>query len=94
MQPEGWHRIPKDDAWRQVHLMHFREFRVRLWIRCNACGHSITPDPEAFADAHRLEMMTPLLAIAARLKCSRCGARKAHCWPEPYRCPISANERL
>lgn len=89
MLPDGWHRIPKDDAWRQVHLNHVCELGVRLWIRCNACGHSISPEPEAFAGEHRLDMLTPLRLIAMRLKCSRCGARKAHCVPEPYGIPRS-----
>ena len=70
--------------WPQVHLGSVAGLGARLRLRCNACGHSITPEPEAFAGEHDLEMTIPLLAIAQRLRCSRCGARKAHCWPEPY----------
>ena len=81
---ENWHREPRDGAWREVHLAHVAGLGVRLWLRCDACGHSITPEPEAFAGEHQLEMTTPLLAIARRLRCSHCGAKKAHCWPEPY----------
>lgn len=82
-----WHHVPRDDAWRQVHLAHVESLGSRLWLRCNECGHSLTPEPRHFAEAHDLEMMTPLLTIARRLRCSRCGARKAICWPEPYGIP-------
>jgi hypothetical protein len=44
----------------------------------------LTPESKAFATEHGLEMTLPLLSIARRLRCSRCGERKAHCWPEPY----------
>jgi len=82
-----WHRKPKDGAWRDVHLAHVASLGSRLWLRCNDCGHSVTPPPGAFAEAHDLEMTTSLLIIARRLRCTRCGARKAICWPEPYGIP-------
>jgi len=44
----------------------------------------MTPEPGAFAKEHHLNMATPLLLIARRLKCTHCNERKAHCWPEPY----------
>jgi len=78
-----WHAEPKDDAWRQVHLAHVEGLGQRLWLRCDACGHSITPGPRDFATTHDLEMTTPLLIIAGRLRCTQCNERKAHCWPEP-----------
>ena len=81
----GWHQFPKDDAWRQVHLAHVEGLPARLWIRCNACGKSLTPEPRDFAEQHDLDMGTPLLLIARRLRCTVCGAPKAICWPEPYR---------
>jgi hypothetical protein len=37
-----------------------------------------------FGQQHRLDLKTPLLSIARRLKCTHCNQRKAHCWPEPY----------
>lgn len=85
MTEDGWHKLPKDDAWREVHLAHVERSGVRLWLRCNKCGHSLTPEPRDFAEEHRLEMTMPLLIIARRLCCTKCGARKAHCWPEPYK---------
>jgi hypothetical protein len=51
-----WHTEPKSDAWREVHLAQVERLGNRLWLRCNACGHSITPDPRAFAKEHHLNM--------------------------------------
>jgi DNA-directed RNA polymerase subunit RPC12/RpoP len=79
-----WHVEPKDECWREVHLAHVESLGNRLWLRCNVCGHSLTPQPRAFAAEHHLDMQTPLLLIARRLKCTHCNERKAHCWPEPY----------
>jgi hypothetical protein len=45
-----WHREPKDDAWREVHLAHVESRGVRLWIRCGACGDDLTPEPGTFAE--------------------------------------------
>ena len=56
----------------------------RLWLRCNACGHSLTPRPRQFAAEHHFDMLTPLLLIARRLSCTPCNERKAHCRSEPY----------
>ncbi len=53
-----WHNEPKNDAWREVHLAHVESLGNRLWLRCNACGHSITPEPRTFANEHHLEMTT------------------------------------
>jgi len=38
-----WHNEPKNDAWREVHLAHGKSLDSKLWLRCNACGHSMTP---------------------------------------------------
>jgi len=79
-----WHVEPQNDEWREVHLAHVESLGSKLWLRCNACGHSMTPEPGAFAKEHHLDMETPLLLIARRLKCTHCNERKAHCWPKPY----------
>lgn len=76
--------MPKDEAWRQVTLTHIAGLGQRLWIHCTACWHERFEEPLGFGAAHRLTGSTPLLAISLRLVCSRCGARKAHCNPEPY----------
>jgi len=88
-----WHTEPKNDAWREVHLAHVESLGSQLWLRCNACGHSLTPEPRAFANEHHLDMQTPLLMIAQRLKCTHCNERKAHCWPEPYGINLKGPQR-
>ncbi|MFZ4807817.1 MAG: hypothetical protein ACOYLQ_11205 [Hyphomicrobiaceae bacterium] len=79
----SWHTIPKDDAWKQVTLASLAAAHQRVWLRCNACGHELIADPADFAARHDLPLITPLLRIAAALRCTECGERKAHCWPEP-----------
>jgi len=79
-----WHRRPKDDAWRRVTLASINALGQRLWMHCNGCGHSVVEPPLAFAERARLETDTPLLIVAEALVCTRCQARKAHAWPEPY----------
>ena len=54
-----WHSAPKNDAWREVHLAHVESLGSKLWLRCNVCGHSMTPEPGAFAHLHHLDMETP-----------------------------------
>jgi hypothetical protein len=48
------------------------------------CFHAAYPEPGIFVNEHQLDMTTPLLLIARRLRCSKCGSRKCGCWPEPY----------
>jgi len=55
-----WHTRPKSDSWREVHLAHVESLGNRLWLRCNSCGHSLTPEPREFAHLHHLDMETPL----------------------------------
>jgi len=79
-----WHAEPKNDAWREVHLAHVEGLGNRLWLRCNACGQSITPDPREFAHLHHLDMRSPLLSIAHCLR----SPDVANCRPQPYRIGI------
>ena len=81
----AWHVLPADGAWKQVTLATMAALGYRLWIRCNHCGHSVTPEVEDFAGRYRLDKQTPLMIVGRALKCTKCGERKAHCWPEPYR---------
>ena len=59
-----WHTEPKNEAWREVHLAHVENLGSQLWLRCNACGHSLTPEPREFAHLHHLDMETPLQLLA------------------------------
>ncbi len=67
----------------EVHLAYMVSMDQRLWLRCDACGHEIYPQPQAFAREHQLEMTKPLLLISRRLRCSKSGSRKCGCRPEP-----------
>jgi len=80
----SWHKFPKDDAWKQVTLASVEALGQRIWIRCNACEHERTENPAEFANAAALAMTTPLLLIASRLRCQKCGAKQALVWPDPY----------
>ena len=55
-----------------------------LWLRCSPCGNEKFVEAETFAGETGLDLRTPLLAISWRLRCTRCGERKAHANPEPY----------
>lgn len=80
-----WHPTPKDDAWKQAHLAMVKGIGRCLWLRCDICAHAVMVEPDAFAASHGLDMLTPLLTISQALRCTRCGERKAWCWPEPHR---------
>jgi hypothetical protein len=79
-----WHPIPKDDAWKQAHLVMVKGLGKRLWLRCDICGHTVMAELEAFAASHGLVMLTPLLSISRALRCTQCGERKAWCRPDPH----------
>ncbi len=55
-----WHNEPENGTWREVHLAHVESLGSKLWLGCNICGHSMTPDPRAFAKEHHLNMHTLL----------------------------------
>ena len=54
------------------------------WLRCDGCAHTVMVKPRDFAERHGLDMLTPLLTISRRMRCSRCGARKGGCRPAPH----------
>ena len=61
-----WHIEPKNDAWREVHLAHVEGLGNRLWLRCNAYGHSMTPESRALGNNHHLDMRTAYCDSQAR----------------------------
>ncbi len=75
-----WHKEPRNDAWREVHLAHVESLGSQLWLRCNACGHSLTPEPREFAHLHHLDMETPLLTIGVRAAARRCDDGESATW--------------
>ncbi|MGE0629290.1 MAG: hypothetical protein AB7O43_15810 [Hyphomicrobiaceae bacterium] len=79
----SWHKIPRDDAWKQVSPASVDALGQMLWLRC-ACGRNCYVEPLSFADRHGLDHRTPLLRISQALRCSKCGEKKGWCAPKPY----------
>lgn len=79
-----WHTTPKDDAWKQVTVRSVNPLCQNLWLRCNHCDHEVVIDAVVFSERSNASFDTPLLLIGQRLRCSKCGEQKSHCWPEPY----------
>ena len=71
---------PKASFCEAAHLAHVEGLGNRLWLRCNACGHSMTPEPGAFAKEHHLDMETPLLTIGVRAAARRCDDGESATW--------------
>ena len=68
-----WHRFPKDDAWKQCTLAYAEGHRFKLEASCRNCFHRATVMTGAEVSAWTgASMDTPIIALAARLVCSRC----------------------
>jgi hypothetical protein len=78
-----WHPTPKDDAWKLAHLAMLENLNMRLMLRCDACSRTSVEDPRLFAARHNLDLMTPMLNVSKRLRCTKCGERKGRATPEP-----------
>jgi hypothetical protein len=78
-----WHRIPKDDAWKQAHLQMLVNLNMNLMLRCDHCAHGTVEDPRLFAARHNLDVLTPMLTVSRKLRCTRCGEQKGRATPEP-----------
>jgi len=79
-----FHREPADDAWKQVTIAHAEAIGRDIWVFCNACQHDRVLTPSAFAAMTGAALDEPLLSIARRLRCSRCGELKAQVAPSPH----------
>jgi hypothetical protein len=79
----NWHTLPKDDASRLVTPLSVEALGQRLGPRCNACNYERIVPAVEWCTSREVPADTPLLLIARRLRCERCGERKAHNWPEP-----------
>jgi hypothetical protein len=44
----------------------------RAWLHCDGYRHSIMIEPHELAQQYRLDMLTSLLTITRRMRCSRC----------------------
>jgi hypothetical protein len=69
-----WHRFPKDDAWREVTLAQQESQDFKLEACCRNCfHHGPVLTPREVATWASVPMSTPVIALAARLVCSKCG---------------------
>jgi hypothetical protein len=80
----AYHPIPDDDGWRAVTLAYVIGHDRRLWLYCNRCQRSQYVWPAEFAAEHGIDLETPLLSIARRIRCTGCGLRLMTVWEEPY----------
>jgi len=48
---------------------------VPLWATCRGCGHRARVDPGQVADRVGYDMPVP--SLASKMRCTRCGGRKA-----------------
>lgn len=76
-----WHRTPKDDAWKEAHLDMLAKLDMGLMLRCEGCNHKVIEDPRLFAARHNLDLLTPMLTISKRLRCTKCGEQKGRAVP-------------
>jgi hypothetical protein len=56
---------------------------MRLMLRCDACHHATVEDPRLFAARHGLDLLTPMLTLSRKLRCTMCDARRGRAMPEP-----------
>jgi hypothetical protein len=78
--PEGrrtrafWHSFPKDGEWKKVTLAAMERERFKLEPCCRSCWHhGAVMTPAEVAAWASVDMDTPVIALAARLVCSKCG---------------------
>jgi hypothetical protein len=69
-----WHHFPNDDAWKRCTLTYMERECFEIEPCCRNCWHrgeQMTPRKAAAWAGVDLE--TPIILLAARLVCSRCG---------------------
>jgi hypothetical protein len=83
--PDGWHRFPKDDAWKKCTLRGLVENGERLWLYCAGCRRTRYLEIVQWAETHGVDLDWPLLTFARRIRCSRCNRKAASLRAQPYR---------
>ncbi len=69
-----WHQFPRDDAWKRVTLAHQERERFKLEPICRNCRHcGPVMTPREVAVWAGVDMEAPVIALAARLVCTKCG---------------------
>ena len=68
------HSFPKDGEWRKVTLAQQERERFELQPSCRSCWHrGPVMTPAEVAAWANVPMDTPVIALAARLVCAKCG---------------------
>jgi hypothetical protein len=80
----AWHRVPKNDDWKACTIAAAFGRRQSIWVHC-VCGHQRFVEPSAFAADCGVDLGTPLLSLAMRLRCTVCNEKKVFVWPAPQR---------
>ena len=83
--PDGWHRFPKDDAWKKCTLRGLVENGERLWLYCAGCRRTRYLETIQWAETHGVDLDWPLLTLARRIRCSRCNRKAVSLRAQPYR---------
>jgi len=68
--PDGWHRFPKDDAWKKCTLRGLVENGERLWLYCAGCRRTRYLETVQWAETHGVNLDWPLLTLARRMRCN------------------------
>ena len=84
-RPDGWHRFPKDDAWKKCPLRGLVENGERLWLYCAACRRTRYLETIQWAEMHGVDLDWPLLTLARRIRCSRCNRKAVSLRAQPHR---------
>ena len=72
--PDFWHHVPKDDAWKEVTLSSMERLDRRLQPICRSCWHKgDIMTPAEVAELFNVPMELPLLTIQRMLRCTSCG---------------------
>ena len=71
--PDFWHHVPKDDAWKDVTLSSMERLNHRLQPICRSCWHKGgIMTPAEVAELFNVPMDLPMLAIERMLRCAAC----------------------
>ncbi|CAA2142778.1 hypothetical protein [Hyphomicrobium sp. ghe19] len=78
-------RLPTDDAWRKCTLRGIIEDGARIWLDCSGCQRSSYVEALPWIQQYGVDIDMPLLLLARRIRCTRCGRRTVAVKSEPYR---------
>ncbi len=77
-------RFPTDDAWKRCTLRGIIDDDKRVWLDCSGCHRHRYVETLLWVRQYRLDIDMPLLLLARRIRCTRCGRRTVAVKAEPY----------